>query len=128
MFPSSLYSASNNTAVRTPPWTLEGLFFFFWRIYFPVEQADSVGTGSRCLAGGNPFSCLVHVLLTHFRHFYCHRLGVLMATEQRISVQTEPDILYLSCHQIVCFHIIKHVCGGWIQAVIIPVFERHFKV
>lgn len=87
---------------------------FLWSIFFPVEQAVSVETGSRCLAGGNPFSCLVHVLLTHFHHFNCHRLGVLMATEQQISVQSEPDILYLSCHQIVCFHIIKLLYGGWI--------------
>lgn len=39
----------------------------------------SVGAGNRCLAGSNPLSCLVHMLLIHNFHWY--RLGMLVANK-----------------------------------------------
>lgn len=88
----------------------------------------SVGAGSGCLARSDPRRSLGHVLLMEVHNFHWHRLGALMATEQWISVQPESDIFYLSCHQMACFQIIKHLCGEWNQAVIIFVYEHYFKV
>lgn len=86
-----------------------------------------LGLGSRCLARSDPHSCPVHVLLIQANNFHWRRLGVLMATEQWISVQSEFDVLYLSCHKIACFQIVEQLCGEWNRAVIIYMYERYFK-